>query len=104
MKTPLAWRNVTHNKRRLTLALAGIAFVVLLMFMETGFLNGFMDSMIAVSQDLAAALVIVNRARSPISPARFARGRLYAAFGCPAVTEVTPLYIFPKADWKVPET
>ena len=39
MKIPLAWRNLTHNKRRLCLSLAGIGFVVLLMFMEVGFEN-----------------------------------------------------------------
>ena len=32
MKIPLAWRNLTHQKRRLALSLAGIGFVVLLMF------------------------------------------------------------------------
>lgn len=104
MKTPLAWRNVTNNKRRLVLALLGIAFVVLLMFMETGFLNGFMDSMIAVYQNINADLVIINKNRNPISPDRFARGRLYQACAWPAVARVVPMYIFPKADWKVPGT
>lgn len=104
MKTPLAWRNVTANTRRLVLALLGIAFVVLLMFMETGFLNGFMDSMIAVYQNIDADLVIINKNRNPISADRFPRGRLHQACAWPAVEKIVPLYIFPKAVWKVPGT
>ena len=34
---PLAWRNLTHDKRRFAVSLTGIAFAVLLMFVELGF-------------------------------------------------------------------
>ena len=35
--TPLAWLQLTREKIRLVIALAGIAFAVILMFMQLGF-------------------------------------------------------------------
>jgi putative ABC transport system permease protein len=35
--TPLAWKNLTHDWRRLAVAVAGIGFAVLLMFTQVGF-------------------------------------------------------------------
>ena len=37
LRTPLAWKNLTYDLRRLTLAVGGVAFAVLLMCMETQF-------------------------------------------------------------------
>ncbi len=37
MKTPLSWRNAWHNKVRSAVALSGIMFAILLMFMQLGF-------------------------------------------------------------------
>lgn len=39
MKTPLAWLNLLHNKSRTAVAVAGVAFSVLLVFMQLGFLG-----------------------------------------------------------------
>ena len=38
MKTPLAWYNLLHEKNRLLVAVVGIAFAVMIMFMNLGFL------------------------------------------------------------------
>ena len=37
MNTPLAWKNLVHNKVRTAVALAGVGFAVILMFMQIGF-------------------------------------------------------------------
>ena len=37
MRTPLAWKNVTHNKFRAAASLAGVSFAILLIFMQLGF-------------------------------------------------------------------
>ena len=37
MNTPLAWKNLLHNKVRTAVALAGVAFAVILIFMQLGF-------------------------------------------------------------------
>ena len=41
---PLAWKNLTHNYRRLFTAVAGITFAVVLMFVERGFQHALFDS------------------------------------------------------------
>ena len=43
---PLAWRNLTENKLRLLASLAGTAFAVTLMFMENGFQQSLLESMV----------------------------------------------------------
>ena len=39
MRTPLAWLNLLHNRARTAVALAGVSFSVLLIFMQLGFLG-----------------------------------------------------------------
>ena len=39
MKTPLAWKNLIYNKVRTAVALAGVGFAVILIFMQMGFLG-----------------------------------------------------------------
>lgn len=102
MAVPIAWRNLTHNLRRLLLALAGIGFVVLLMFMEMGFSNGCFDTATHGYTLFNADLVIVNRISTPASPQRFLRERLYLARRSPAVTDVIAMYVQVGALWKIP--
>ena len=51
-KTPLAWKNLTHDWRRLAVAVAGIGFAVLLMFTQVGFQNALFDSQVKMIDDL----------------------------------------------------
>ena len=51
-RTPLAWKNLTHNVRRLLVAVSGVVFAVVLMFMERGFQNALFDSTVALVQEL----------------------------------------------------
>lgn len=102
MAIPVAWRNLTHNLRRLMLSLAGIGFVVLLMFMEMGFSNGCFDTATHGYTLFNADLVIVNRISTPASPQRFLRERLYQARRSPTVADVIPVYVQVGAQWKIP--
>jgi putative ABC transport system permease protein len=43
-RTPLAWLNLTHDRRKFVTSLAGVGFAVLLMFLFTGFMNALYDS------------------------------------------------------------
>lgn len=104
MKIPLAWRTLTHNKRRLGLSLAGIGFVVLLMFMEVGFRHGALDTQITFYKKFNADLVMTSAARTPDYPQRFSRARLYRACSCPSVKTVIPLYVRSAATWVDPDT
>jgi len=39
MRTPIAWHNTFHNKKRVFAASAGVTFAILLIFMQIGFLD-----------------------------------------------------------------
>lgn len=104
MRIPLAWKNLTHDRRRLLAAVAGIGFAVVLMFMQTGFKNALFDSTVQVLEKLDADLVLVARARYAL-PANqtFNIGRIYQARSCEGVLAAYPLYIErPRAVWKQP--
>ena len=66
---PLAWRNLTENKVRLAASVAGTAFAVTLMLMETGFRGALLDSMVAVIRHLDGELFLIP-ARSTRWPSR----------------------------------
>lgn len=91
--TPLARKNLTHNLRRLIVAVAGIGFAVVLMFMQMGFRYALFYSTVKVVTDLDADLLLVNQAQYAL-PARqsFDQKRIEQARGCPGVAAVYPLY------------
>jgi len=92
-KTPLARKNLTHNVRRLAVALAGIGFAVVLMFMQLGFRNALFYSTVKIVTDMDADMLLINRARYTL-PARlsFDFKRILQARSCPGVAAVYPIY------------
>ena len=93
-KTPLVRKNLTHNVRRLAVALAGIGFAVVLMFMQTGFRDALFDSTVKVVTDMDADMLLINRGRYML-PARdsFDFQRVLQARRCPGVAAVYPVYM-----------
>jgi putative ABC transport system permease protein len=105
MRTPLAWSNLTYERRRLLTAIAGVAFAVLLMFMFRGFENALYDSQVQLLKVLNGEIIVVNRLKyTMFIPAQFARRRLYQAQAFDGVEAAYPLYIRDGAAWKNPET
>ena len=91
--TPLAWKNLTHDPRRLVVACGGVSFAVLLMYMELGFLNALLDSNVELVRRVEADLIIVNKARfALVASDRFPLQRLYQVRGKEGVN-VYPLYL-----------
>jgi putative ABC transport system permease protein len=92
-RTPLAWKNLVHQPRRLAVAACGVAFAVLLMFMELGFLFALLDSTVQVIRRLNADLIMVSTAKfAVVARERFPLQRLHQAQACPEITAV-PLYM-----------
>ncbi len=93
-RVPLAYKNLTHDYRRLAVAVGGITFAVLLMFMQSGFRYALLDSTVKLIDELRADLIVVNKAQYAL-PARqrFHRLRLVVARQCPGVKGVYPLYM-----------
>ncbi|MEX2185960.1 MAG: ABC transporter permease DevC [Pirellulales bacterium] len=103
-RVPLAWRNLTHNRRRLAVAIGGIGFAVILMFMETGFENALIDSTVKVLEELNADIIVASRAEYSLTAGQpFSRRRLSQARVCTGVQSATPLYVESfDADFKPP--
>jgi putative ABC transport system permease protein len=94
MRTPLAFKNLTHNLRRLAIAVAGVAFAVILIFMELGFLNALLESTVQVLRRLNGEIVIISKAQyALIAAERFDIHRLYDARAVPGVEAASPVYI-----------
>ena len=92
-KTPLAWKNLTHDWRRLVVALAGIGFAVLLMFTQVGFQNALFDSQVKLIDDMQGDIFLVNKAKFTLAAEkRFPINRLYQAQSCPGVAGAYPVY------------
>jgi len=93
-RTPLAWRNIVHRKVTLLISTAAVAFAVVIMFMELGFLNGLFDSQTGALRFLRADLVMVSRALHIFNAQEtFARSRLEQAAGFAGVKAAYPIYI-----------
>jgi len=92
--TPLAWKNLTHDLRRLVVAIAGVAFAVILIFMELGFLNALLESTVQVLRRLNGEIVIVSSAQYALMAGeRFDLRRIYQAREVPGVASAAPVYI-----------
>ena len=93
-KVPLAWQNLTHDKMRLAIAVAGIGFAVLLMFMQMGFQNALMDSTVELIRQLDADLLVMSSDRYTFSVQEtFTRRRMEQIRLQPGVDWAEPLYI-----------
>jgi putative ABC transport system permease protein len=103
-RVPLAWLNLVHEKSRLVVALAGVAFAVLLVFMNLGFLGALGTSASMFYQNMNADIYIVSPQALEISSTKaFTRERLYQAAGVKGIEQVMPLYMG-YLQWRNPET
>jgi len=99
---PLAWLQLSKDKLRLVVALAGVAFAVILVSMQLGFRAAVYASAVRYHEHLRYDLVMVNPKTPFIGlPESFTRRRLYQALGADEVESVTPLYL-QQAFWKNP--
>jgi putative ABC transport system permease protein len=93
-KIPLAWLQLAQQKVRLVVAVAGIGFIVLLMFVQLGFQDALYSSATAVHQNLKGDLFIVSsQYKSLTSNQSFSRTRLYQSLGFDGVESVSPMYL-----------
>ncbi len=103
-RTPLGWLQLSHDKGRMAVAIAGIAFADILMFMQLGFQNALYSSNTRLHQILQTDLVLVSpQGRNLLNLSSFPRRRLYQAMNVPGVRSADPLYV-KLANWKVPAT
>jgi putative ABC transport system permease protein len=94
VSVPLARRNLLANTPRLIRSVSGIAFAVLLMIVELGFRDAFLESMIMNVRALDGDIMLISSTKYQVdrlSP--FSRRQLYQARAVPGVASASPLYI-----------
>ncbi|MBD2774611.1 ABC transporter permease DevC [Iningainema tapete] len=103
-KIPLAWLQLKRERTRLAVALAGIAFADILMFMQLGFQDSLYFSNVRLHSSLNADIVLINhQSNALLTMKSFSQRRLYRALDLPAVQSVNYLYV-DYTIWKNPLT
>ena len=91
-RIPLSWLLLTRQPLRLFVALAGISFAGILMFMQLGFRDGLFDASVTVHKLFDADLVLMSpRSMSSISMSGFPRRRLIQTMAHKDVVGITPV-------------
>ncbi|MFM6036816.1 MAG: ABC transporter permease DevC [Sphaerospermopsis kisseleviana] len=104
LKTPLALRQLMKEKTRLAVAVAGITFADMLIFIQMGFESALFDAAIQPHRNLSADLVLINpQFNTLLSVKRFSRDKLYQALSFNGVKSVNSVYIG-TGQWRNPET
>jgi putative ABC transport system permease protein len=103
-KIPLAWLQLNRERGRLIVAMAGIAFADMLMFMQLGFRTALYDSNTMLHRTMDADLVLISpQGRNITNLTHFPRRRLAQALSFEGVSSARPLYT-DYVDWKNPQT
>jgi putative ABC transport system permease protein len=104
MRTPLAWRNVAHKKFRSIIALCGISFAILLVFMQLGFYAAAGTSATSVYEALDFDVLVLSPQYVFVAhPADFPRPRLEEARSIDGVESIVPVWIG-FGEWRNPGT
>lgn len=92
-RLPIAWLQLTSQKVRFAVALAGVAFAVILVSMQLGFRSSVYDSAVRYHEHFVYDLVLISP-RTPFLafPESFTRRRLYQALAFEEVVSVVPVY------------
>ncbi|MBO3463383.1 ABC transporter permease DevC [Aetokthonos hydrillicola Thurmond2011] len=92
VKTPLAWLQLVRSKVRSLVAVAGIAFIVILMFMQLGFQDALYSSATQVHRNLTGDLFLISSQYKSLTAIQsFSQTRLYQALGFNGVESVSPI-------------
>lgn len=100
---PLAWLQLKRERIRLLIALAGIGFAVILMFIQLGFRDALFDSAVRLHQSFKGDIFLVSpQSTALIAMKSFSQRRLYQALGVDGVQAISPIYL-DFALWKNPD-
>lgn len=94
-RVPYAWLQLSHDKLKLAAAVGGIAFAIILVFMQLGLRAALFDSSVRLHQSMDYSLVMLSPRTTFLAQTNsFPRNRLHQVAGLEAVTSVSPLYVF----------
>lgn len=91
---PVAWLQLKRQPIRYLVAVTGIGFAALLMFMQLGFQSGLLTSATTFYQALITDLVVISPGtRDSGAFQQFPQSQLYQSLGVPGVSDVIPVYV-----------
>src|SRR5882724_9039913 len=94
MKTPLAWLNLVHQKKRTLVAVAGVAFAALLVFMQLGFYGAAEGTATIIYDQLDFDIILLSPQYIDLSRAgTIPSERLRQALAIEGVAEVAPVQV-----------
>ena len=103
-RTPLGWLQLSHSKSRLLVALSGIAFADVLIFMQLGFQNALYDSNTRLNRAFIADIILISpQSQSMQNMSTFTRRRILQAADVPGVKSAEAIYVG-LVTWKNPQT
>jgi len=102
MTTPLAWKNLAHNRVRTAIGVAGVGFAVILIFMQMGFHGAIRKTATQIFDALDFDLMLRSPAYLHLTePRAFPRSRVYQAASLAEVTAARPFYLG-LSEWQAP--
>jgi len=104
LKLHTAWLQLKYDFSRTTVALSGIVFAVVMIFMQLGFREALFDSAVHLHKSLQGDIFLISpRSTSLTAMESFSARRLEQTLAFREVEFVTPIYLG-FAQWKNPET
>jgi len=104
MKIPLAWLQLSREKMRLFVALAGIGFADILMFMQLGFRDALFESAVTLHKSLQGDIFLISpQSTATIAMKSFPNRRLYQTLGFEGVKSISSVYM-DFGLWQNPQT
>lgn len=102
-KTPLAWKNIRHNRLRTAVGMAGVGFAALLIFMQMGFKGAIEKTATQIYDALEFDLMLRSPAYLHLTePRSFPEARLHQAASLARVERVRPFYLALSV-WQAPD-
>lgn len=99
-----SWLQLKYQKIRLILALSGVIFAVVIVFMQLGIRDALFDSAVRFHKSLDGDCFLISpRSTSLIAMENFSQRRLAQALAFEEVDYVSPIYL-DFAQWKNPES
>jgi putative ABC transport system permease protein len=103
-KIQTAWLQLKHEKLRFLVAISGISFAVVLIFIQLGFRAALFDSGVALHRSLKGDIFLISaRSTSLIAMDSFSVRYLNRTLALAEVESVNPIYVG-FAQWKNPQT
>ena len=96
---PLGWAQLSHQKIRMIVAVSGIAFADILIFMQLGFYTSLFGGITRIHEHLNGDIYLVSaRAKTLIDGQNFSHRHLYQADAVEGIASASPFY-YANAGW-----